>query len=161
KMLHWQDLATWVTPNEQVFAVSHYGTPTVDLDHWELRVQGLVRSPRTFTLRELKARKRKSVVALLECSGNSSNPRFIGAVGSMRWTGTPLAPLLRECGIQSRAIEVVFFGADEKVEKIREKEYPQNFGRSLSRTDAVRDEVLLAYEMNGEPLSKEHGGPLR
>jgi DMSO/TMAO reductase YedYZ molybdopterin-dependent catalytic subunit len=56
---------------------------------------------------------------------------------------------------------VVFFGADEKVEKIREKDYPQHFARSLSRSDALREDVLVAYEMNGQPLTLEHGAPLR
>ena len=161
KMLHWQDLTSWITPNEQVFAVAHYGTPTFDLDNWHLEIGGLVRQARSLTLAEIKARKQQTVVATLECSGNSSNPGFMGAVGNARWTGTPLAPLLRECGLDPRAIELVFFGTDEKVEKIREKDYPQNFARSLSRAEALRDEVLLAYEMNGVPLSKDHGAPVR
>src|SRR5205814_1231921 len=55
----------------------------------------------------------------------------------------------------------VFFGADEKKEKIRDKEYLQNFARSLAIQDALKDDVLLAYEMNGEPLTKGHGAPLR
>jgi DMSO/TMAO reductase YedYZ molybdopterin-dependent catalytic subunit len=161
KMLRWEDLTSWLTPNEQVFAVSHYGTPAVELDAWKLEISGLVQRPRTLTLAELKARKRQTVVATLECSGNSSNPGFMGAIGNVRWTGTALAPLLRETGLEKRAIEVAFFGADEKVEKIREKEYPQNFARSLSRADALRDEILLAYEMNDQPLGKDHGAPLR
>jgi DMSO/TMAO reductase YedYZ molybdopterin-dependent catalytic subunit len=60
-----------------------------------------------------------------------------------------------------RGAEVVFFGNDEKIEKIRDKDYLQNFARSLSRDDAFRDDVLLAYEMNGLPLAKSHGAPLR
>src|SRR5205814_7975997 len=66
-----------------------------------------------------------------------------------------------ECSPLQRGIEVVFFGVDEKTEKIRDKEYTQQFARSLAIRDALRDEVLLAYEMNGEPLAKSHGAPLR
>src|SRR5207247_7748237 len=58
-------------------------------------------------------------------------------------------------------IEVIFIGVDKKAEKIREKEYPQNFARSLHVSDAMRDDLLLAYEFNGEPLTQEHGFPLR
>src|SRR6185436_12174360 len=152
-MVKWEQLTSWITPNAQTFAVSHYGTPAVEVDNWHLEVGGLVKRPVTFSLNEIKSRRRKSVVAALECSGNSSNPGFMGAIGNVRWTGTPLAPLLKECGLSGRGIEVVFFGADEKVEKIREQEYSQNFARSLSTKDALSDEVLLAYEMNGEPLS--------
>jgi DMSO/TMAO reductase YedYZ molybdopterin-dependent catalytic subunit len=161
KMLSWEQLASWITPNGLVFSVSHYGTPVVDANKWQLEISGLIRRPVTLSLAELKARKRKSVTATLECSGNSSNPGFMGAIGNVKWTGTPLAPLLKECGLLDRAIEIVFFGADEKVETIRDKEYLQNFARSLSRTDALRDDIILAYEMNGEPLEQGHGAPLR
>ncbi len=85
----------------------------------------------------------------------------MGAIGNMTWTGTPLSALLDECAPLKRGIEVVFFGTDEKVEKIREKDYPQIFARSLHITDAMRDDILLCYEMNGEPLTREHGFPLR
>ena len=78
-----------------------------------------------------------------------------------KWTGTPLADLLDECAPLKRGIEVVFFGMDQRTEKIREKEYPQNFARSMHITDTRRDDLLLCYEMNGEPLMKEHGFPLR
>lgn len=161
RMLYWQDLSSWITPNEQIFSVGHYGTPEVDLAKWRLEIGGLVRKPKTLSLDEIKARKRKSVIATLECSGNSNNPGFMGAIGNVQWTGTPLVSLLKECGPLERGIEVVFFGADEKVEKIREKDYLQNFARSLSRRDTLRDDILLAYEMNGEPLAKGHGAPLR
>lgn len=160
-MTKWEDLTSWITPNEKVFAVSHYGMATVDADKWRLDISGLVEKPKAFSLSEIKGRKRKTVTAALECSGNSSNPGFMGAVANVKWTGTPLAPLLKECGPQKRAIEVVFFGADEKVEKIREKDYLQNFARSLGMADAMRDDIILADEMNGQPLTKDHGAPLR
>ena len=160
-MLRWEELTEWITPARDVFAVSHYGTPAVDPAAWRLTVSGLVKAPRTLTIEELRARPRVEVVAALECSGNGAGAGFMGAIGNLKWAGTPLAPLLKECGLEERAIEVVFFAADEKVEKIRDKEYLQNFARSLSVEDSLRPEVLLAYEMNGEPLAKEHGAPLR
>jgi DMSO/TMAO reductase YedYZ molybdopterin-dependent catalytic subunit len=162
KMLYWQDLTSWITPNEQLYSVSHYGTPEVDLGNWQLAISGLVKKPRTLSLAELKARRRKTVTATLECSGNSSNPGFMGAIGNIHWTGTPLASLLKECHPLERASEAVFFGADEKVEKIRDKDYLQNFARSLSLRDVLKaGDILLAYEMNGQPLEKAHGAPLR
>src|SRR5512144_1358221 len=66
KMIHWQDLTSWVTPNEQVFAVSHYGVPTVSPDPWHLEISGLVKRPRSLSLAEIKQRKRKTVTATLE-----------------------------------------------------------------------------------------------
>jgi DMSO/TMAO reductase YedYZ molybdopterin-dependent catalytic subunit len=161
KMLKWENLDSWITPNKTVFAVSHYGTPTVDIPNHKLEISGLVKKPRTFTVDELKKRRHKDVIATLECSGNSSSPTFAGAIGNVHWTGTPLAALLKDCVPYERAIEVVFFGADEKIEKIRDKEYLQNFARALSLKDAMREDILVAWEMNGEPLAKEHGAPLR
>ncbi len=161
KGLNWEKLESWITPNEDVFAVSHYGTPNVDVGAHQLEITGLVKKPRKFNLEEIKKRKKKDVIATLECSGNSSSPGFLGAIGNIRWTGTPLASLLEDCGPQKRAIEVVFFGADDKVEKIRDREYIQNFARSLSLKDALRPDILVAWEMNGQPLPKEHGAPFR
>ena len=148
-------------PNEKVFAVSHYGNPNVDLESYKLEVSGLVKEPRFWTVDEIKKRRKKDVIATLECSGNSSNPGFAGAIGNVRWTGTSLRSLIRESSPIQRAHEVVFFGADEKVEKIRDRDYLQNFARSLSLDDAFGDEVIVAWEMNGEPLTREHGAPLR
>jgi DMSO/TMAO reductase YedYZ molybdopterin-dependent catalytic subunit len=124
-------------------------------------VSGLVKKPKTLTLDEIKKRKRKTVTATLECGGNGASIGFMGAIGNIRWTGTPLVDLLHDCEPMKRAIEVVFFGADQKAEKIRDNDYPQNFARSLHINDARRDDILLAYEMNGEPLTSEHGAPLR
>ena len=54
------------------------------------------RNPLTFTLDELRARPRREVVFTLECSGNHGSPWFIGGIGTARWAGTPLAPILEE-----------------------------------------------------------------
>jgi DMSO/TMAO reductase YedYZ molybdopterin-dependent catalytic subunit len=159
--IKWEDLENWITPNKEVFAVNHYGIPNVDLNSHTLEITGLVKKPVKLALEEVKKRRKKEVVATLECSGNSSSPTFVGAIGNIRWTGTPLRGLIRDCNPYKRAKEVVFFGADDKVEKIRDREYIQNFARSLSIDDALRDDILVAWEMNGEPLAKEHGAPLR
>jgi len=159
--IQWQDLTTWVTANENLYEVSHYPKPKVDLAKWHLEVTGLVKHPRIFTLADLQKRRRKSTYATLECGGNGAGIGFMGAIGNIQWTGTPLAPLLRECGMVKRSKEVVFYGADEKTEKIRDQDFTQNFARSLDLNHALADEVLLAWEMNGKPLDETHGAPLR
>ena len=161
KQTRWQDLTSWYTKSEDLYVVSHYKVPTLKAEDHSLEISGLVRKPKKLTLADIKARKRKTVTATLECGGNGLGVGFMGAIGNMKWTGTPLADLLDDCAPLKRGIEVVFFGADEQTEKIRDKDYPQNFARSLHINDAMRDEILLCYEMNGEPLTKEHGFPLR
>ncbi|HUR46600.1 MAG TPA: sulfite oxidase [Candidatus Saccharimonadales bacterium] len=161
RQTRWGELTNWHTKSEDLYVVTHYNVPTLKAENHTLEVSGMVRKPRKLTLEEIKKRKRKTVTATLECGGNGMAPGFMGAIGNMKWTGTPLSDLLDECSPLKRAVEVVFFGADEKVEKIRGKEYPQNMARSLHINDAMRNDVLLCYEMNGEPLTKEHGFPLR
>src|SRR5437762_8585452 len=70
KMLYWQDLTNWITPNDQLYSVSHYGTPEVDPGKGQLEISGLVKKPTTLSLENIRARKRKIVTATLECSGN-------------------------------------------------------------------------------------------
>ena len=79
-----------------------------------------------------------------------SQPWLTEAVGTAEWTGTPLAPILEEAGIGDGALEVVFTGLDRGIQGGVEHDYE----RSLALDDALRDEVLLAYAMNGEPLPR-------
>jgi DMSO/TMAO reductase YedYZ molybdopterin-dependent catalytic subunit len=160
-MLHWDELADWITPMNQFFAVSHYNTAQLEAAAYKLEINGLVERPTTLTLDQIKELPKKQVTATLECSGNGASKTFCGAIGNATWTGTPLAPLLKKCGIGEGAIEAAFWGADHKSEKIRGGDYEQNFARALSIPDAMRDDVILAYEMNGQPLAVGHGFPLR
>jgi DMSO/TMAO reductase YedYZ molybdopterin-dependent catalytic subunit len=86
-----------------------------------------------------------------------SQPWLTEAVGTAEWTGTRLAPLLREVGIGEDAVDVVFTGADHGVERGVEQDYQ----RALPVAEALREEALLAYAMNGAPLPPQHGFPLR
>ena len=159
--LHWDSLKDWITPMDQFYGVQHYGVPKGVPENYKLDIHGLVGKPRTLTLDELKRLPKREVTVTLECSGNGAGKNFIGAIGNAKWTGTPLAPLLKDCGIAPEAVEVAFWGADHKSEKIRGADYEQNFARTLSVQEARRDDILLAYEMNGQPLTIGHGAPLR
>jgi DMSO/TMAO reductase YedYZ molybdopterin-dependent catalytic subunit len=159
--IKWEDLKSWITPNDQLYKVQHYGVPKVDFASWNLEIGGLVRNPTRLTLDDLKKRRRKTITATLECSGNNASAGFMGAIGNIKWTGTPLAPLLRECEPYKRGIEVAFFGADTQKDEVKKIEYTANFSRGLHMVDAMRDEILLCYEFNGQPLDVAHGAPLR
>lgn len=159
--LDWQALTSWVTPTDELFSVGHYGTPEIDATTWALEVGGLVNRPLRLTLDQIRSRPSQDVTCLIECAGNRGFATFMGAVHNATWTGTPLAAVLSEAGLRDEGIEVVFFGADEGTETIREIEVTQNFARSLSVDDAMADDVILAYEVNGEPLPVGNGFPLR
>ena len=160
-LLDWNKFDTFITPNNEFFNVSHYGKPEVDLATWKLEVSGLVDNPLMLTIDDVKARPRQEVTFTLECSGNHGFPTFTGAIGNAKWAGTPLAPILKEAGIQEDGIEVIFFGHDVGEEERRDVKMRQNFARSMSVEDALEDTMLLCYEMNGEPLPHDNGAPLR
>ncbi|MEZ6098838.1 MAG: molybdopterin-dependent oxidoreductase [Pirellulaceae bacterium] len=164
--LDWEMLDSWLTPQDQVFSVQHYGVPEFEYNDYRLEIGGLVERPRSLSLADIQAMPKVECVMTLECSGNGSNPGFMNAVYNSRWGGTPLAPLLKECGVDPKTTEVVFFGKDSKEETLRQGtpreltvEVP--FGRSMSLTDALRPDLLLAYERNGEPIEHRNGAPIR
>lgn len=160
-MVHWESLTEWHTPVDDVYVVSHYGNPELDADQYQLEIQGLVKHPLKLSLKDIQSRPRRSVTTTLECGGNGASMAFMGAVANQTWTGTPLLPILQEAGLLEEGIEVVFWGADTKEEEIRKKKFKVHFGRSLSREDALREDLTLAYELDGKPLPFNHGFPVR
>ncbi|MFZ9585032.1 MAG: sulfite oxidase [Pseudohongiellaceae bacterium] len=161
--IHYLDsrgISSFYTPNEDFYIIQHYNQPALSESDYRLRITGLVDKPLTLDLAALKSRPKVEIDAGFECGGNS--PRlFQGLIGNARWGGTPLKALLAEAGVQASGIEVVFYGADKGEETIRDIKVEQAFGRSLHISDALGDDVLLAWEMNGEPLPLYHGAPLR
>lgn len=155
-----------ITPTGMHYLLIHFDIPEVDADPWRLTVQGLVSRPLRVSLDDIKRRPASTVVATMECAGNGralltprplSQPWLVHAIGTAEWTGTPLRGVLEEAGIRAEAVEVLFTGLDRGVQG----DEVQYYQRSLTIDEATRDEVLLAYLMNGEPLQPQHGYPLR
>jgi DMSO/TMAO reductase YedYZ molybdopterin-dependent catalytic subunit len=155
-----------LTPIGLHYLLIHFDIPFVDASTWRLEIGGEVDRPLSLSLDEIKQRPRASVACTLECAGNGrarltprplSQPWLEEAIGNAEWTGTPLAPLLEEAGIKDNAIEMLFTGRDRGVQGDVEHAYE----RSLPVDEALRPEMLLAYEINGLPLPPQHGYPLR
>jgi DMSO/TMAO reductase YedYZ molybdopterin-dependent catalytic subunit len=155
-----------ITPVGLHYLLTHFDIPAVDAESWTLELGGLVDRPATVALDELKARDAEELTVTMECAGNGrshldprpvSQPWLLEAVGTARWRGAPLRPLLEEAGLAEGAVEVLFTGADGG----REGGIDQQFQRSLSIEDALESDAILAYEMNGGPLPPQHGFPLR
>ncbi|MET0706368.1 MAG: sulfite oxidase [Tardiphaga sp.] len=160
--LVWEDLDSWITPNDKFFSIAHFNRPVIDASTWKLEIDGLVKNPMTLSLADIKARPRQEVTFTIECSGNHGLPFFNGGIGNARWAGTPLAPILQEAGVRDSGIEVVFWCADEgEIERPDKIKFKQNFARSLSLADAMDPKNILCYEMNGAPLPPDNGFPLR
>src|SRR6476661_8444588 len=150
-----------VTPVGLHYLLIHYDVPVVEPDGWRLAIGAL-----ELSLDDLRARPAAEYTVTMECAGNGrarleprpvSQPWLLEAVGTARWGGTPLAPLLEKAGVPDGTVEVLFTGLDRGIEGGDE----QAFQRALPLEEATRDEVLLAYEMNGAPLPPQHGFPLR
>jgi DMSO/TMAO reductase YedYZ molybdopterin-dependent catalytic subunit len=153
-----------ITPNDQFFFIQHYNRPEIDASSYRLRLTGLVKSPTELSLADLKAMKSTELVNGYECSGNSG--RFFQGLSSCgRFTGVPLSHVLKHVGVGAKAREVVFFGTDRGKEDVvfRENTYKleQQFGRSVTLENALKPEPLLAYALNGQPLTRDQGFPLR
>ncbi len=155
-----------LTPTGLHYLLIHFDIPFVDPTDWRLRLGGAVDRPFELSLDEIRAMPRVSQPVTLECAGNGrarlsprpiSQPWLYEAIGTAEWTGTPLRPLLERAGLGPDAVEILFTGADRGIQGDQEQDYQ----RSLRIDDAMRDEVLLAYEMNGRPLEPQHGFPLR
>jgi len=153
-------LTEFVTPVEDFFAVAHYGYPEIDPTAYRLRVHGRIERPFSLNLDALRALPRAERTTTFECAGNS-RARFQGMVGNATWGGTRLAPLLEEAGYLADAREVHFLGADSGTEELRGAQYQQYFGRSMSVAELLEADPILAWEMNGEPLTIVHGFPVR
>lgn len=155
-----------VTPIGMHYLVIHFDIPATDETGWTVEVDGMVDRPFTLSMDDIRARPAVTRPVTMECAGNGralmpprveSQPWLLEAVGNAEWTGTPLPPILEEAGLQPDAVELVFTGADHGIQGEVEQDYQWGF----SLADIVRDDVLLAYEVNGLPLPPQHGYPVR
>jgi len=155
-----------VTPAGLHYLLIHFDIPEGDAAAWRLRVEGLVSHPLELALADLRRMPTKTLRVTLECAGNGrgqTTPRYPSmpwleeGVSTADWTGVPLRAVLQEAGLKSGVRELVFHGADRGFDRGIEHGY----ARSLEPGEALHDDVLLAYDMNGAPLLPQHGAPLR
>lgn len=156
-------LTDFLTPND-VFFIRSNGPVSIDIpaDEWRLSVTGLVEQAQELALADLQGMTTRTITAFLECSGNArdrfpEDPAVVegtkwgnGAIGNAEWTGISLIDVLNLAGVQTGAIDVVSQGGD----------FPE-MQRGLPLEVATDPDVMLVWEMNGEPLPAPNGGPVR
>ena len=159
-------LAERITPVDAIFVRDHFGIPRLELRRWRLSLGGLVEEPCEVGYDELSALGRRELDAVLECAGNGRGlmtPRPPGlpwgerAVGCARFGGVPFRAVAARARPDPRAVEFVFTGADSGDEHGRRVA----FERSLPLEVALHPDTLLATHMNGVPLARVHGAPVR
>ena len=164
---------SYVTPTNLFFVRSHGDVPGVDVDSYRLEINGRVARRLYLSLGEIKNNfERVNISATLQCAGNRREelmaikliPDELGwgvdAISHAAWAGVRLRDVLAAAGVESEAglhLHVEFRGLDE-VERLNQR---FRYGGSIPLTKGMCPEVILAYEMNGEPLALVHGFPLR
>jgi sulfite oxidase len=160
----------FVTPVPDFFLRTHGDIPEVDRSTFRLTVSGLVKHPCEFSLAELAERfPAKAITATLQCAGNRRSsasaikpvPNEVRwgneAISNAGWKGYSLTDVLNFAGVDDQAKHVEFVGAD-RCSKEGTEVY---FGGSIPLDRALQRDVLVAWEMNGRPLTCQHGAPLR
>jgi DMSO/TMAO reductase YedYZ molybdopterin-dependent catalytic subunit len=154
-----------ITPATRHYVRGHFAIPAAPD---RLAIDGAVRTPIQLDLDQIRSLPPLSLVVTLECAGNgrafldppvAGEQWRTGAVGTAEWTGASLRAVLQMAEPLSSAVEVLCVGADTGTPADVGKRIA--YERSLPIADALRDDVLVAYAMNGSDLPPEHGAPLR
>jgi DMSO/TMAO reductase YedYZ molybdopterin-dependent catalytic subunit len=160
-------LALPLTPTDLFFVRNHFDVPDVDASAWRLRMRGMLATPADLSLAEIQALPQRTLAVTLECAGNGrrlarpqppGTPWGLGAASTAEFTGAALRDVLALYPPQPGAAELIVEGADSGlVEDGRVVPY----ARGLPLERALHPDTLLAWQMNGEPLTPAHGFPLR
>jgi sulfite dehydrogenase len=156
-----------ITPNNALFVRWHLANiPTsVDMREWKLTVGGNTEKELSLSMDEVKTFEKVTYTAVIQCSGNGRSffePRVAGgqwgngAMGNVTWTGARLKDILTRAGIKAGSVDVTFDGLDSGPLPT-----VPDFVKSLPVDKAMEEEIMVAYEMNGEPLTMLNGFPAR
>src|SRR5216684_7460146 len=153
------ELTTFLTPTESVYVIAHMGIAHVAAEGWELRIEGAVERPLRLTYAELLRRPAETIQSVLECFGNPVEPEVATRrVGNVVWRGVRLSHLLERAGVRPEARYVCPAGLDSgSFANVHSERYVKD----LPLARALEPDVLVAWAMNGEALSAEHGFPAR
>ena len=159
-----------ITPAEYLYIRNNLPAPDASIvanrDAWQVAFDG-VRNPRTLTVAELKSIGVETVATVLQCSGNgrgyfpskpSGTPWTVGAAGCVLWSGVPLRYVVESLGGVAPGMNWLTGTGGEK---LADNVDPLSVVVERSVAIKVMNDALLAWEMNGAPLSLAHGGPLR
>ena len=159
-----------ITPSEQLYIRNNLPAPdasiVADRDAWVVSIEG-VKNPRKLTVKDLKAMGLETVPMVLQCSGNgrgffpskpSGTPWTVGAAGCVVWSGVPVRAVVEALGGMAPGMRYLTGTGGEKLPDGLD---PKSIMVERSVPAAAMADALLAWELNGVPISLAHGGPLR
>jgi DMSO/TMAO reductase YedYZ molybdopterin-dependent catalytic subunit len=146
------------TPTADAIVLCHLGVPRLDRQDWSLTVDGLVARPLTLGFADLVKYPKATVTSIHQCAGRPSDPSHpMRRICNLAWSGTRLTDILADCRPSADAKYIWAQGADfGAYEGVAIDAYVKDLPIERAATD-----VLVAYELNGEPLPAEHGYPAR
>jgi DMSO/TMAO reductase YedYZ molybdopterin-dependent catalytic subunit len=150
-----------ITPNGDLFVLAHFGIPRIAPEDWRLQIAGLISRPLSLSFDDLTRFPRVEVESFIKCAGFPHDPTIATRnVSNAVWVGADLARVLDEAGLDPAARYLWTFGPDHGTyARWSADRYVKDL--PVERLRAGLDRVLLVYEVNGEPLSAEHGFPVR
>jgi DMSO/TMAO reductase YedYZ molybdopterin-dependent catalytic subunit len=134
-----------ITPLGEFYVQSYALPPKVDVNQWQLEIEGTVANPLKLNFKDIQEAPQEDFYLTMECIGNPAGGSLIG---NAQWTGTPLLPFLKQAGVQPETVEFILHGADY-------------YETTLPIAELMRPDVRLVHQMNKAPLTKEHGFPVR
>ncbi len=173
-----QALQENIVPNDLYYIRNHWTeSPEIDINTFQLKIDGEVERTISLSFEDLKKLPQKRFQVTFECCGNSPVPDYYtkalrissvmeqikghGIMGNAEWAGVSLKDVLELAGVKDSAVEVMFEGADHGPDEVVSDPSEVTYERSLPMSKALHEDTILAYEMNGDPLPKDHGFPLR
>jgi DMSO/TMAO reductase YedYZ molybdopterin-dependent catalytic subunit len=158
----------YLTSASQFFIRNHTSTPSIDAATWSLRIEGSgVENPLDLSYEDLLCMRSVTRTRAIECAGNGrsffgtqqgtpapGSQWLLGAIGVAEWRGVRLSDILDRAGVTADAVDVMPEGLDAEVGTDGHVRRPLSIEKAL-------DDVLVVYEMNGEPLPPDHGYPAR
>lgn len=162
-------VAEFLTPQAAFYIRNHGDIPALGPDH-SVELTGLVDNLSAFCLADLRREfPERKVTAVLQCAGNrradlqtvkktSGDPWLVGAIGNAEWTGVALSDVLERAGMDMSRARFVAFTCADRVDVDGEV---APYGVSITIERALAGDVLIAWALNGEPLTPEHGAPMR
>ncbi|KAH6976845.1 Oxidoreductase, molybdopterin-binding domain-containing protein [Ilyonectria destructans] len=153
-------LSDFCTSEDQLFLTIHMGAAVVDVDKWILVIDGLVQHPFALTFDQLRNLPTSSITSFHECYGNPTKPptEALWRIGNVIWTGIRLSHLL---GLAQPLENAQFVCSDGLDHGTFAGVTSDRYQKDLPLSKALGPEVLVAFAMNGQPLGKERGGPVR
>jgi sulfane dehydrogenase subunit SoxC len=153
------ELTDRITPTSDVFVLAHFGVARIQPDAWRLQVTGMVNCPAAMSLRQLRELPKVELEAFIKCAGFPHDHTIATRnVSNAVWGGVRLSEILKQADVREGASFIWAFAPDHGSYADFSADC---YIKDIPLIRAMADDVLLSYDLNGEPLAPEHGFPVR